>query len=98
MVDDVSRPTPVHLLLPPILSELRSGGVPDQAIEFLLVDEKSGGFTSRTIQILQHVPMQRLGQPDEIVGAALWLVSDWSRFVTGVVVPVDGGFTANSGV
>jgi len=65
---------------------------------FLLVDEKSGGFTPRTIQILQHVPMQRLGEPEEIVGAALWLVSDWARFVTGAVVPVDGGFTANSGV
>lgn len=65
---------------------------------FLLVDEKTGAFTERTGQILRHVPMARLGEPEEIVGAALWLVSDKARFVTGIVVPVDGGFTASSGV
>jgi NAD(P)-dependent dehydrogenase (short-subunit alcohol dehydrogenase family) len=65
---------------------------------FLLVDEARGGPTERTRQILGHVPMARLGDPVDIVGAALWLVSDQARFVTGVVVPVDGGFTANAGV
>jgi NAD(P)-dependent dehydrogenase (short-subunit alcohol dehydrogenase family) len=65
---------------------------------FLLVDEKTGAFTERTGQILRHVPMARLGEPEEIVGAALWLVSDKARFVSGIVVPVDGGFTASSGV
>ncbi len=65
---------------------------------FLLVDEKSGAFTERTGQILRHVPMSRLGEPEDLVGAALWLVSDRARFVTGIVVPVDGGFTAFAGV
>ena len=65
---------------------------------FLLVDEATGGQTERTRQIMVHVPMGRLGEPQDIVGAALWLASDQARFVTGVVVPVDGGFTAFSGV
>jgi NAD(P)-dependent dehydrogenase (short-subunit alcohol dehydrogenase family) len=65
---------------------------------FLLVDEKTGEPTERTGQILRHVPMARLGEPEETVGAASWLVSDSARFVTGVVVPVDGGFTAFAGV
>ena len=65
---------------------------------FLLVDEASGAPTERTRQIIGHVPMARLGEPQEMVGAALWLVSDWARFVTGAVIPVDGGFTAFAGV
>jgi NAD(P)-dependent dehydrogenase (short-subunit alcohol dehydrogenase family) len=65
---------------------------------FLLIDEKTGAPTERTHQMINHVPMARLGEPQEMVGAVLWLVSDWARFVTGVVIPVDGGFTAFSGV
>ena len=65
---------------------------------FLLVDATTGRPTDRARQILAHVPQRRLGEPDDIVGAALWLVSDQSRFVTGVVLPVDGGFTARAGV
>lgn len=65
---------------------------------FLLVDEKTGAPTERTKLVLGHVPMARLGEPQEMVGAVLWLVSDWARFVTGAVIPVDGGFTAFSGV
>lgn len=65
---------------------------------FLLVDEATGEMTERGRQIIASVPMGRYGRPDEIVGAALWLLSDMSSFVTGAVVPVDGGFTAFSGV
>jgi NAD(P)-dependent dehydrogenase (short-subunit alcohol dehydrogenase family) len=65
---------------------------------FLLVDETTGNATERAQQILAHVPQARLGEPEDIVGAALWLVSDHARFVTGVVLPVDGGFTARAGV
>lgn len=65
---------------------------------FLLVDATTGQPTDRARQILAHVPQGRLGEPDDIVGAALWLVSDQARFVTGVVLPVDGGFTARAGV
>jgi len=65
---------------------------------FLLVDEATGEMTQRGRQIISSVPMERYGRPEEIVGAALWLVSDMSSFVTGAIIPVDGGFTAFSGV
>ena len=65
---------------------------------FLLVDETTGHATERAQQILEHVPQARLGEAEDIVGAALWLVSDQARFVTGVILPVDGGFTARAGV
>jgi NAD(P)-dependent dehydrogenase (short-subunit alcohol dehydrogenase family) len=74
--------------------------------EFLLFEEKSGKsatpttdkLTARGKTIIEHTPMGRFGQPDELVGTALWLLSDAAKFVTGVVVPVDGGFSAFSGV
>jgi NAD(P)-dependent dehydrogenase (short-subunit alcohol dehydrogenase family) len=65
---------------------------------YLLIDEKTGDLTPRGQQIIAHTPMARFGEPDDLVGTLLWLVSDASRFVTGVVVPVDGGFSAFSGV
>ena len=65
---------------------------------FLLIDEATGEMTERGRQIMQSVPMSRYGQPQEIVGAALWLLSEQSSFVTGAVIPVDGGLTAFSGV
>ena len=42
--------------------------------------------------------MRRFGKPDELVGTAVWLASDAARFVTGIVVPVDGGFSSSSGI
>ncbi|MCE5276474.1 MAG: SDR family oxidoreductase [Planctomycetaceae bacterium] len=65
---------------------------------FLLVDEKTGQPTPRGQQILAHTPMARYGEPDELMGTLVWLISDASKFVTGIVVPVDGGFSAFSGV
>ncbi|MDE3229974.1 MAG: SDR family oxidoreductase [Chloroflexota bacterium] len=65
---------------------------------FLLTDEQTGAWTPRGQAIIAHTPMGRLGAPDDLVGAALWLVSPASAFVTGIVVPVDGGFSAYSGV
>lgn len=64
----------------------------------LLIDEKTGNVTPRGKAILTHTPMARFGSPEDLVGTALWLVSPASAFVTGVVVPVDGGFNAFSGV
>jgi len=69
-----------------------------QQNRFLLVDERTGDLTPRGRQILGHTPMGRFGEPDDLLGTVLWLISDASRFVTGVVVPVDGGFNAYSGV
>jgi len=64
---------------------------------FLLQGE-DGELTPRGRQILDHTPMGRFGEPNELIGTLLWLISDAARFVTGVVVPVDGGFNAYSGV
>src|SRR5208337_3600539 len=66
--------------------------------KFLLTDEKTGGLTARGQSIINHTPMGRFGQPEDLLGAILWLLSPASAFVTGIVVPVDGGFSAFSGV
>ncbi|MBN2131513.1 MAG: SDR family oxidoreductase [Sedimentisphaerales bacterium] len=65
---------------------------------FLLTDEKTGDLTARGQTIIDHTPMNRFGDPEDLIGTLLWLVSDASTFVSGVVVPVDGGFSAFSGV
>jgi NAD(P)-dependent dehydrogenase (short-subunit alcohol dehydrogenase family) len=65
---------------------------------FLLTSEKDGSLTERGRQIVAHTPMARFGAPEDLLGAAIWLLSPASAFVTGVVVPVDGGFSAYSGV
>jgi NAD(P)-dependent dehydrogenase (short-subunit alcohol dehydrogenase family) len=65
---------------------------------FLLTDKESGNLSPRGKSILDHTPMGRFGMPDDLLGTVLWLVSPASMFVTGIVVPVDGGFSAYSGV
>jgi len=65
---------------------------------FLLIDEKTGESTPRGMKIINSTPMERYGTPDELTGTLLYLASDLSKFVTGVVIPVDGGFSAYSGV
>jgi NAD(P)-dependent dehydrogenase (short-subunit alcohol dehydrogenase family) len=65
---------------------------------FLMLDAASGDPTPRGASILSHTPMGRLGEPEDLVGTLLWLVNPASSFVTGIVVPVDGGFSAYSGV
>lgn len=57
-----------------------------------------GSLTERGTQIVKQTPMGRFGEPEELIGTAVWLASDASRFVTGVVVPVDGGFSAFGGI
>ncbi len=57
-----------------------------------------GSYTARARAIIEHTPMARLGRPEELVGAVQWLCSDAASFVTGVVIPVDGGFSAFGGV
>ncbi len=65
---------------------------------YLLTDEKTGELTPRGKTIIQHTPLGSFGKPEDLIGAAVWLASDASRFVTGIVLPVDGGFSAFSGV
>lgn len=70
------------------------------------IGEQNRGFllhpdgtpTPRGESIVAHTPMKRFGEPDELIGAAVWLCSDAAKFVTGIVVPVDGGFSAFGGV
>jgi len=64
----------------------------------LLIDEASGELTERGKLILAHTPMGRFGEPEDLLGTVLWLLTDASKFVTGIVVPVDGGFSAFPGV
>ena len=65
---------------------------------YLLVDEKTGQPTERGRQIIAHTPMERYGDPEELVGAIIWLLSPAASFVHGAVIPIDGGFNAYSGV
>lgn len=73
---------------------------------FLLVDDASGdpsmdsgqALTERGRTIIDHTPMGRFGDPEDLIGTVLWLLSDGASFVHGVVVPIDGGFSAFSGV
>ena len=57
-----------------------------------------GSFTTRALTIMAHTPMARFGRPEELAAAVQWLCSDSASFVTGVVLPIDGGFSAFSGV
>lgn len=63
-----------------------------------LLRQESGELTARGRQIIDHTPAGRYGDPEDLCGTLHWLVSDASRFVSGIVVPVDGGFSAFSGV
>ena len=65
---------------------------------FLLTDQTTGELTARGQSIISHTPMRRFGEPEDLLGTVLWLLSPASAFVTGIVVPVDGGFSAFSGV
>lgn len=66
--------------------------------KFLLTDEQTGDLTARGQKIIDHTPMGRFGDPSDLIGAVAWLASDAAKFITGIVVPVDGGFSAYSGV
>jgi len=65
---------------------------------YLLTDKETGGYTPRGQSVISHTPMARFGDPSDLVGAVLWLLSPSAGFVHGVVVPIDGGFSAFSGV
>lgn len=65
---------------------------------FLLTDEKTGELTQRGKTILAHTPMGRFGEPSDLIGTIVWLASDAAQFVTGIIVPIDGGFSAFAGV
>ena len=68
-----------------------------QQNRFLLLNEK-GNLTDRGKTIIAHTPMGEFGKPKDLVGVCVWLASDAAKFVTGTVIPIDGGFSAFSGV
>jgi NAD(P)-dependent dehydrogenase (short-subunit alcohol dehydrogenase family) len=70
--------------------------VGDQNRAFLL--NTDGSLTPRGQQIISHTPMGRFGEADELIGTAVYLASDAAKFVTGIVIPVDGGFSAFGGI
>ncbi|WP_299583944.1 SDR family oxidoreductase [uncultured Sunxiuqinia sp.] len=65
---------------------------------FLVTDEKTGNFSPRGQKIVDNTPMGKFGEPEDLQGATLFLISDISSFITGVVLPVDGGYSAFGGV
>ena len=65
--------------------------------EFLLTN-KDGSLTERGNKVISHTPAGRFGKPEDLVGTIVWLLSDESKFVTGTIIPIDGGFSAYSGV
>jgi NAD(P)-dependent dehydrogenase (short-subunit alcohol dehydrogenase family) len=65
---------------------------------FLVTDEKTGNFSPRGQKIVNNTPMGKFGDPEDLQGATLFLISDVSNFITGIVIPVDGGYSAFGGV
>ncbi len=65
---------------------------------FLLTDKETGALTPRGQAVITHTPAGRFGDPADLIGTLIWLCSDASSFVTGAVIPVDGGFSAYAGV
>jgi len=65
---------------------------------YLMTEKETGELTPRGKTVVAHTPMARLGAPEDLLGAVLWLLSPASGFVTGIVLPIDGGFSAFAGV
>ncbi len=65
---------------------------------FLVTDEKTGNYSARGQKIVDNTPMGKFGEPEDLQGATLFLISDISSFITGIVIPVDGGYSAFGGV
>lgn len=63
-----------------------------------MLTKKEGGYTERGDLVIRQTPFKRFGSPDELKGALVWLLSDASRFVTGAMICVDGGFSIFGGV
>jgi NAD(P)-dependent dehydrogenase (short-subunit alcohol dehydrogenase family) len=78
------------------VNAIAPGFLMTEQLKFLHLDPATGQPTARARSVMAHTPMGRYGQPEELLGTVVWLLSDASRFVTGVVVPIDGGFSSYS--
>jgi len=67
-----------------------------EQLRYLHINQKTGEFTERAKKVINATPFRRYGEPEELVGVLVWLLSSSSQFVTGTVIPVDGGFSSYS--
>ncbi|OVE83057.1 SDR family oxidoreductase [Natronolimnobius baerhuensis] len=65
---------------------------------YLLIDEDTGEYTDRGQSIIDHTPQGRFGDPEDLATTVCWLLAPGAEFITGTVIPIDGGFSAFSGV
>ena len=78
------------------VNALAPGFFMTEQLRFLHVNQETGEYTPRAKKVLAHTPMKRYGEPEELVGTVVYLLSDASKFVTGTVIPIDGGFSSYS--
>jgi NAD(P)-dependent dehydrogenase (short-subunit alcohol dehydrogenase family) len=78
------------------VNALAPGFFMTEQLKFLHIDRHTGELLPRARKVIAHTPMGRYGLPEDLIGTLVWLLSDASAFVTGVVVPVDGGFSSYS--
>ncbi|MCG6533977.1 MAG: SDR family oxidoreductase [Syntrophales bacterium LBB04] len=94
-VSNFTRWLAVHLSRTGVrVNALAPGFFMTEQLKFLHIDQKTGELLPRARKVIAHTPMGRYGQPDDLIGTLVWLLSDASNFVTGLVVPVDGGFSS----
>jgi len=94
-VASITRWLAVHLAPVGVrVNALAPGFFMTEQLRFLHIDQDTGEFTPRAKQVLAHTPMKRYGKPEELVGAVIWLTTEASSFVTGIVLPIDGGFSS----
>ena len=76
------------------VNALAPGFFMTEQLRFLHIDQATGQYTPRAQKTVAHTPLGRYGEPAELVGTTVWLLSGASRFVTGDVIPVDGGYSS----
>jgi len=96
-VSNFTRWLAVHLAHVGIrVNAISPGFLMTEQLKFLHIDQETGELTPRARQVMAHTPMRRYGKPEEMLGTVIWLLSGASQFVTGTVVPIDGGFSSFS--
>jgi len=78
------------------VNTIAPGFIMTEQSRFLQFDKETGELNTRGKEIIASTPMGRFGKPEELIGTLIWLISDASKFVTGAVIPVDGGFSSYS--
>jgi len=96
-VSNFTRWLAVHLAHVGIrVNAIAPGFLMTEQLKFLHIDQETGELTPRARRVMAHTPMGRYGKPEELLGTVIWLLSGASQFVTGAVVPIDGGFSSFS--